>query len=74
MKPCWRAAIAVTVASMMGFAFYVIGGNLAYAIRGTAHLRGSDPLMIVNAGLTLPFTAAAALAFDALLKRAFGAR
>jgi hypothetical protein len=66
--------IAVTVASMLGFAFYEIGGNLAYAIRGTTHLLGSDPLMVASAGLTLPFTAAAALATDALLRRAFGAR
>jgi hypothetical protein len=74
MKTCWRAAIAVTVASMMGFAFYVIGGNLAYAVRGTNVLPRYDRILVVTAILTLPFTAAVALAVDALLKKALGSR
>jgi len=74
MRPWWRAVIAVTAASMLGFAFYEIGGNLAYAVRSTTVLPRYDPILVVTAILTLPFTAAVALAVDALLKRAFGSR
>lgn len=74
MNRYWRAVIAVTAASMMGLAFYEIGGNLAYVVRGATVLPRYDPIMVVTAVLTLPFTAAVALAVDALLRRAFGAR
>ena len=74
MKCYWRAVIAVTAASMMGLAFYEIGGNLAYVVRGTTVLPRYDRILVVTAILTLPFTAAVALAVNALLKRAFGSR
>ncbi len=74
MRRWWRTVIAVTAASMLGFAFYEIGGNLAYAVRSTTVLPRYDPILVVTAVLTLPFTAAVALAVNALFKRAFGPR
>jgi hypothetical protein len=74
MKTFWRAAIAVIVASMIGFAFYMLGGNLAYVVRGTTVLPRYDRILVVTAVLTLPFTAAVALAVNGLLKKAFGPR
>jgi cation transporter-like permease len=74
MRGYWQATISVLTASMLGFAFYEIGGNIAYLVRGTTHLRSGDPIVMTTAFLTLPFTAACALAIAALLRRAFRSR
>ena len=71
MSASGRAVISVLAASVLGFAFYEIGGNVAYLVRGTTHLPTYDPILVTTAILTLPFTAACALAVSALLRRAF---
>lgn len=74
MRSYWQAAVSVCTASMLGFAFYEIGGNIAYIVRGTTHLASYDPIVITTAFLTLPFTAICALITAALLRRAFRSR
>lgn len=74
MKRVWRSAISVVTGSVAGFAFYVIAGNVVYAIHGTSRLPTYDPLLVTTSILTLPVTAAAALAMHALMRKAFGSR
>jgi hypothetical protein len=74
MKRFWRSAISVAVGSVAGLAFYMIGGNVVYAIHGTSRLPTYDPLLVTSCILTFPVTAAATLAMHALIRRAYGSR
>ena len=66
--------ISVMAGSVAGFAFYQIGGNLVYMIRGTSRLATYDPLLVTSCILSLPATAAATLAMNYVLRRAFRPR